>query len=132
MNISKNEKVLIFLLVITFTLTISACDIIGPDGNGSYEYTIDSAIAYIEDSGFEVKNRTGNFHDLIGAEDGANIDVGEDKISVELYIDGGDIQKSMFENPDDGAQAFSIYNLYIYIHTEDTGFYEDLKAVFVE
>ena len=128
MIIDRTRKLALFLLILVFALTMGACD----RNDKGYEYTIDSAIVYIEDAGFEVKNRTENFYSLIGAKDGTNIDVGKEEISVELYIDGGDIQKSMFENPDDGAQAFSIYNLYIYIHTEDTGFYEDLKAVFVE
>lgn len=118
------------MLVVVFILSISACDM--NDVGGEYEYTIDSAITYMEDAGFKVSNETENLYELIGAEDGANIDVGEKKISVELYIGVDDTRKSMFENPEEDKQAFIVSNLYVYIHSDDTEFYEDLKAVFIE
>jgi len=125
------KKLGLFLLIIIFSVSLLGC-MNDKVEESNYTYTIDKAIAYIEDAGLEVNNRTSNYYELIGAKNGANIDVGKEKIPVELYIDGGEIQKSMFENPDEGKQAFIISNLYVYIHSDDKSFYEELKSVFIE
>ena len=126
-----SKKTGIFLLILVFSISLTACMNDNVEET-EYTYTIDKAIAYIEEAGFKVSNRTNNFHEMINAKDGANIDVGEEKIPVELYIDEGNIQESMFENPDEGKQAFIVSNLYVYIHSDDNNFYKELKSVFIK
>ncbi|MFW6030898.1 MAG: hypothetical protein ACOCRO_11695 [Halanaerobiales bacterium] len=119
-----------FLIIFTLILTGCGSGIIG-DSSG-YNFTIDSAITYIEDAGFKVTDRTTNLFEMINAEDGVNVNVGEDNIPVELYIDGGDIEKSHFENPPEESRAFNVSNLYVYIHSSDDEFYSNLKEVFTD
>jgi len=109
---------------------IGGCDIGTP--NGDYVYTIDSAITYIEEGGLEVHAVDPVLYEMIGAEDGAKLDVGPDEIRVELYIDGGELNKSFFRDPGDGSKAFNVSNLYVYIHSDDENFYNELKDVFTK
>ena len=124
------RKILIIGLVLIISLALTVgCN---PFSDDLDEYTIDSAIETIENANYEVKNRTENYYSMIGASDGANVDIGENEISVELYIDSGDIQESMFEDPDEGKQAFNASNLYVYIHSDDEEIYSNLKSILTE
>ena len=105
-------------MALVLTLTLSVCDM--SSSSDDYQYTISSAITYIGDAGFKVNNRTEKIYGLIDAEDGAGIDVGEQRIPVELYIDVNDDWNSMFKDPDEGRQAVIVSNLYVYIHLDDT------------
>ena len=109
---------------------IGGCDI--GTSNGDYVYTIDSAITYIEEGGLEVHAVDPVLYEMIGAEDGAKVDIGPDEIRVELYIDGGELNKSFFRDPGDGSKAFNVSNLYVYIHSDDENFYNELKGVFTK
>ena len=118
------------LLVLTMTMMIGGCDT--GTSNGAYEYTIDSVITYIEEGGFEVHAVYPVLYEMIGAEDGAKVDVGPEEILVELYIDGGEINESFFRAPGDGSKAFNVSNLYVYIHSDDEDFYNELKDIFAQ
>ena len=91
------------LLILIIVLMAGGCDI--GTSNGDYEYTIDSAITYIEEGGLEVNAADPVFYEMIGAEDGAKVDVGPDEIRVELYIDGGEINESFFRDPGDESKS---------------------------
>ncbi len=127
----RKTKILVgALLILTMAMMIGGCDI--GASNGVYEYTIDSAITYIEEGGLEIHAVDPVFYEMIGAEDGAKVDVGPEEIRVELYIDGGNINESFFREPGDGSKAFNVSNLYVYIHSDDEGFYNELKGIFKE
>lgn len=123
-TIKKIRLVCVVLVILTITLISNGC------GIETYEYTIESAIMYIEEGGFEVHNIRPVLYELIGAEDGVKVDVGPEEITVELYIDGGNINDSFFRYPREGKKAFIVSNLCAYIHSDDEKFYTDLRGVF--
>ncbi|MEJ6949425.1 hypothetical protein [Natronospora cellulosivora (SeqCode)] len=123
----KTKKYFLILILLTVLLFMFACS---NSGSIMKEYTIDSAINIIEDAGYLVQGRTSNFYGIIGASDGANINVGKNEIAVELYINSGNIDKTMFINPQEGKRAFIVSNLCVYIHSNDDEFYNTLKKIF--